>query len=58
MSYFARKVTKRQLLANDPDGSFGNALAEYLNGQNAEVVSVIVEGSEVTVVFRAETKKK
>ena len=58
MSYFARKTTKRQLLAGDPDGSFGEALASYLNGQKAEVVSVIVEGSEVTVVFKAEHKSK
>lgn len=56
MSYFARKVTKRQLLAGDQDGSFGDALAAYLNGQKAEVTAVIVEGSEVTVVFRSEAK--
>ncbi len=58
MSYFARKTTKRQLLAGDQDGSFGDALAAYLNGQKAEVVTVIVEGSEVTVVFKSEPKTK
>ena len=58
MSYFARKVTKRQLLADDRDGSFGDALASYLNSQKAEVTAVIVEGSEVTVVFKSEPKAK
>jgi hypothetical protein len=58
MSYFARKVTKRQLLGDDRDGSFGDALAAYLNKQNAEVVTVVVEGSEVTVVFHSAPKSK
>lgn len=56
MSYFARKTTKRQILGDDRDGSFGDALAAYLNSQKAEVVTVIVEGSEVTVVFKSEPK--
>ena len=56
MSYFCRKVTKRQLLGDDRDGSFGDALAAYLNSSKAQVVSVIVEGSEVTVVFHSESK--
>lgn len=53
MRYFARKVTKRQLQAKfgSEDGSFGDALAKYLNDQKAEVISVIVEGSEVTTIF-------
>jgi hypothetical protein len=58
MSYFARKVTKRQLLGDDRDGSFGDALAAYLNSQKAAVTAVIVEGSEVTVVFHSEPKAK
>jgi len=58
MSYFVRRTTKRQLLADDRDGSFGDALAAYLNAQKADVTAVIVEGSEVTVVFHSATKPK
>lgn len=59
MSYFVRKVTKREVLKDfaSKDESFGNAFAEYLNAQKAPVVAFAFEGSEITVVFQADPKK-
>ncbi len=58
MSYFVRSTTKREILERHAGKgeSFGNAFAEYLNAQKAPVVSVSVEGSDVTVVFFQEPK--
>lgn len=60
MSYFVRKVTKREVLKGfaGNEESFGNAFAEYLNAQKAPVVAFAFEGSDVTVVFFQEQKAK
>ncbi len=60
MSYFVRQITKREVLAKfaGKDESFGNAFAEYLNSHKAPVVSVQVEGSDITVVFHTVVKEK
>lgn len=60
MSYFVRKTTKRDILREfaGQEESFGNALAEYLNAQKAPVISVSLEGSDVTVVFHTPDKGK
>lgn len=59
MSYFVRKVTKREVLKGfaGKDESFGNAFAEYLNSQKAPVVAFAFEGSEITIVFQSDPKK-
>lgn len=60
MSHFVRTPTKREILADfgDKKGSFGSALEQYLNQLPGEVISVHIEGSDITVVGKAAAKPK
>ncbi len=58
MSYSVRTVSKREILHKfaGKDESFGNALAEYLNSLNAQVVGFAMEDGNVTVVVQGQPK--